>query len=124
MFILGPSHHVSLRKCSISGASEVETPVGNMKVDAGVRSELLQTNLFDLTSQRIDEDEHSIEMHLPYIALILANNPHAEIVPIMVGNLSTRALRQYSDVLQPHFEDRSSFFVVSRYFSDNKLNYY
>ena len=26
VFILGPSHHINLRKCAISGASQLETP--------------------------------------------------------------------------------------------------
>ena len=36
-----------------------------------VTSELLATNKFDKMSIDTDENEHSIEMHLPYIAKVL-----------------------------------------------------
>ncbi len=62
----------------------METPVGNLPVDSAIRDELLRTGLFDVTSQRIDEDEHSIEMHLPYIATLLSKSPGSTVVPIMV----------------------------------------
>jgi MEMO1 family protein len=36
-------------------------------------------------SKQIDENEHSLEMHLPYIKKVL---PDVKLIPIMVGNLS------------------------------------
>ncbi len=37
--------------------------------------------------KKVDEDEHSIEMHLPYIKKIFEDK--AKLVPILVGNLTT-----------------------------------
>ena len=105
---------MSLRKCSISGASEVETPVGNLPVESTIRDELLRTGLFDTTSRKIDEDEHSIEMHLPYIATLLSRSPGSSIIPIMVGNVSARSAEQYAATLQPYFDRDDTLFVISR----------
>lgn len=44
-----------------------------MQVDEAVRAELLglgRGRLFQPMAQRVDEDEHSIEMHLPYVAQV------------------------------------------------------
>lgn len=111
---MGPSHRVHLENCAISGASELETPVGNMKVDASTIETLMQTGLFDIMNQKVDEDEHSIEMHLPFLAYVLRNNPNVTVVPIMVGNLSSMAATQYAKIFQPYFDDASTLFVISR----------
>ena len=105
---------MSLRKCSISGASAVQTPVGNLVVNDEIRQRLVQTGLFDTTSQRVDEEEHSIEMHLPYLAAILSGNPAITIVPIMVGRVTARDTEQYTLALQPYFADEHVLFVISR----------
>lgn len=36
-----------------------------------VTDQLLGTGLFDVMTPRVDEDEHSIEMHLPFIKQVL-----------------------------------------------------
>jgi len=40
------------------------------QVDEAVRAELLRSPLFQRMDQDVDEDEHSIEMHLPYVAQV------------------------------------------------------
>ena len=40
------------------------------QVDEAVRAELLRSPLFQRMDQGVDEDEHSIEMHLPYVAQV------------------------------------------------------
>ena len=60
VFVLGPSHHVNLQKCSISSFAEVSTPFGNIPVDDAVRDELMSTGLFDLTPVEADVEEHSL----------------------------------------------------------------
>ena len=89
VFILGPSHHVWLDGCALSKCKEYETPIGNLPLDvdsklfrASFRSdtytknfesavqELRQTGVFSDMDIGTDEDEHSIEMHLPYVRKI------------------------------------------------------
>ncbi|CAN0220115.1 unnamed protein product, partial [Hapterophycus canaliculatus] len=67
VFILGPSHHVHIRRCAVSTATCLETPIGDLTVDQDVTGQLLNTGHFDVMTSRMDEDEHSIEMHLPFI---------------------------------------------------------
>lgn len=95
VFILGPSHHVHLKACAVSGASVCETPVGNLTVDEAVRAELLTNPLFQRMTQGVDEDEHSIEMHLPYVAHVIGSKPGITIVPVMVGALDPAQEAEY-----------------------------
>jgi AmmeMemoRadiSam system protein B len=67
IFILGPSHHVYLPDCALTAQREYETPLGNLRIDDECVAELYKTGAFKTMSQEVDEDEHSIEMHLPYI---------------------------------------------------------
>jgi predicted class III extradiol MEMO1 family dioxygenase len=58
VFLLGPSHHLYLE--------------GNLPIDAATTAELHKTGQFDWMTQDVDEDEHSLEMHLPYIYKMLS----------------------------------------------------
>ncbi|KAI6137425.1 hypothetical protein F5141DRAFT_1208987 [Pisolithus sp. B1] len=80
VFILGPSHHVYLARCDVSGCDYYETPLGKLRIDKEVSEELLKTGKFKTMNLSTDEDEHSIEMHLPYICHVFqesADAPHS-----------------------------------------------
>lgn len=68
VFILGPSHHVPLSRCALSPAEIYRTPLYDLRIDHKVYADLWKTGLFERMSLQTDEDEHSIEMHLPYTA--------------------------------------------------------
>ena len=51
-----------------------------------------------------EEDEHSIEMHVPFIAATMSGHSY-KIVPIMVGSLSEEKHKQYGKILAPYLKD-------------------
>lgn len=69
MFVLGPSHHVYLPNCALPSpkCSAYETPLGLLQLDTLTLDQLRKTKVFAEMDKETDEDEHSIEMHLPYI---------------------------------------------------------
>jgi AmmeMemoRadiSam system protein B len=71
VFLLGPSHHVYLDRCALSGQLKYETPLGDLMLDSSVIEELQRTEAFSKMSLKTDEDEHSLELHLPYIYKML-----------------------------------------------------
>jgi MEMO1 family protein len=104
VFILGPSHHVYLDGCALSKCTEYETPLGNLPLDLDSKldvlfgfavkvtrhaaiKELRASGKFSDMSTQTDEDEHSIEMHLPYIRKIFEGYD----IPYTQGN-STNSL--------------------------------
>jgi hypothetical protein len=58
--------------CALTQCDAYETPLGNLAIDKRTVAELHKTGKFDTMSLQTDEDEHSLEMHLPYIYTMLA----------------------------------------------------
>jgi len=56
--------------CALTKHAEYSTPLGDLTVDLDITKELSLTGEFDWMSEGVDEDEHSIEMHLPYIVQV------------------------------------------------------
>ncbi|KAJ1018330.1 hypothetical protein NDA18_006485 [Ustilago nuda] len=112
IFILGPSHHVYLDGCAVSDCEEYETPLGNLKIDRQITEALKATGKFGTMTQSQDEDEHSIEMHLPYIYKMFKGKS-IQIVPILVGAINTSKEDGYGKLLAPYLKDPRNFFVVS-----------
>ncbi|EST05245.1 MEMO1 family [Kalmanozyma brasiliensis GHG001] len=111
VFILGPSHHVYLDGCALTACHSYETPLGHLPVDRALTAELAATGKFSTMTQQEDEDEHSLELHLPYIRHVFPS--HIKIVPILVGAINTAKEQEYGKVLAKYLADEKCFFVVS-----------
>ncbi|KAJ6354695.1 hypothetical protein OIU77_005323 [Salix suchowensis] len=61
---------------------------------------------------QVDEAEHSMEMHLPYLAKIFEGHP-VKVVPILVGSLHTNNEAMYGRLLAKYVDDPTNFFSVS-----------
>ena len=66
--------------------------------------------------KEVEENEHSLEMHLPYIEKIFRDGGRAadlKLVPLMVGDIPEAKYRAYAEVLLPLFLDERTVFVIS-----------
>ncbi|XP_052210253.1 uncharacterized protein LOC127813357 [Diospyros lotus] len=72
----------------------------------------------------VDETEHSMEMHLPYLAKIFDGYP-VKIVPILVGALNAVNEAMYGQMLAKYVDDSYNFFSVSSDFCHwgSRFNY-
>ena len=124
VFLLGPSHNLYSPKCLLSSCSEYATPLGSIKIDDTIYDELAASNLFDEMQLSVDEREHSLEMHLPYIMHVMAGVDFT-LVPIMVGALSESAEQRYGQLLAPYLADPQNLFVISSDFCHwgDRFNY-
>ncbi|KAF9460856.1 hypothetical protein BDZ94DRAFT_1168937, partial [Collybia nuda] len=112
VFILGPSHHIYLDNCALSSCHEYDTPIGKLPLDLETIEELRLTGRFTPLSLKADEDEHSLEMHLPYIRKIFEGKD-ISIVPIVVGAISQSSEASYGSLLAPYLMRDDTFCVVS-----------
>jgi AmmeMemoRadiSam system protein B len=107
--------------------------LGDLKLDLDTIADLHKTGHFDKMAKTADEEEHSLEMHLPYIYRMLSkyvtslcsqflliilrsfSNPadFPPLVPILVGSTNEAAEKRYGKVLAPYLADQTSIFVVS-----------
>lgn len=112
VFILGPSHHVYLKGCALTTAAEYATPWGNVPTDFEVNEALMNTGKFSHMTLDVDEDEHSLEMQLPFIYKAM-NGRKFSIIPIMVGDMKRNLEASYGRIFAPYFEDEGNLFVIS-----------
>ena len=114
-FVLGPSHHVYIDGCALSKCDKYATPLGNISIDKQVYGELRQSGApwTNLTVKQ-DEEEHSLELHLPFIAKVMENYADQyTIVPIVVGHLSAKHEEIYGELLSSYFHDPGNVFIIS-----------
>ncbi|KAK2981411.1 hypothetical protein RJ640_027668, partial [Escallonia rubra] len=124
IFLLGPSHHYYTPKCALTRATVYRTPIGDLPVDLEVNEELKATGKFELMDIQVDEAEHSMEMHLPYLAKVFHWHT-VKIVPILVGSLKAENEAMYGRLLAKYVDDPSNFFSVSSDFCHwgSRFNY-
>ena len=93
--ILGPCHRVAVDGLALSGANGFSTPLGQVPVDRAAAAEVLtlpQVREFDATH----EDEHCIEVQLPFLQVVLDD---FAIVPLVVGGATPEQVAQVLDRL-------------------------
>nr|CAD1840146.1 unnamed protein product [Ananas comosus var. bracteatus] len=112
VFLLGPSHHYYTPKCALTRATVYKTPIGDLPVDLEVIEELRATGKFELMDLHVDEAEHSMEMHLPYLAKVFHGYP-VKVVPILVGALNSDNEAMFGRLLAQYVDDPKNFFSVS-----------
>jgi AmmeMemoRadiSam system protein B len=115
--ILHPSHHEYLdNQCAISGATTIQTPLGDLQVNQGLRREVLAlSSRFTNMTQRVDEHEHSGEMQYPYLAKLIqtAHKEHIQVLPVMCGQLSLTQQDAFGKLLAGILSRPSILTVVS-----------
>lgn len=112
VFLLGPSHRYRTQKCALSSATIYQTPLGDLHVDLEVYKELKATGEFQVMGMQVDEAEHSMEMHLPYLAKVFHGHP-VKIIPILVGSISSESEAIYGRLLAKYADDPTNFFSIS-----------
>ena len=112
VFLLGPCHYISIRGCGLPSCQEYETPFGNINIDTEIVSSLAKLENFQTINKEREEEEHSLEMHLPYIKHAFGDNKFT-LVPIMVGSLSTKSQEYFGKILSEYLKDDKTLFIIS-----------
>lgn len=104
--LLGPSHRVPFRGLAASSASHFSTPLGLVPLDTASIARLLEL------PQVVARDdahlyEHSLEVHLPFLQMVLDN---FSLVPLVVGDADPE---QVAQVLQQFIDDEHTLIVIS-----------
>ena len=124
VFLLGPSHHVYFKdKALLSPFDFYETPLGDIPVDRETINDLLKKRfkkkhgqpVFKLMSEEIDEDEHSFEMHAPFIYHQGRKAKHGvpKIVPILISGMDSELQTELVDALYPYIQNDENHFIIS-----------
>jgi hypothetical protein len=90
VILLGPAHRVALRGLAVPAVDRFRTPLGDIPLDRAAID-----SLTDLPQVRISDEahaqEHSLEVHLPFLQTLL---PDFSLVPLVVGHVPPAAVAQ------------------------------
>lgn len=108
--IVGPSHYVAFDGVSIWPAGAFDTPLGAIPIDELAASWLLDRLSMIEALPAAHEQEHSIEMQLPFLALLAEGVP---IVPLVMGRQTRDTAFALGDALADLARVRKVLLVAS-----------
>jgi AmmeMemoRadiSam system protein B len=88
-------HRVPVRGLALPGVEAFETPLGSVAIDAAAVAALLHLPQV-VDSALVHEQEHSLEVHLPFLQRLLAD---FTLVPLAVGDATREEVAEVLDVL-------------------------
>lgn len=95
VILLGPAHRVPFRGMALPGASAFRTPLGDVALDAAAVARIKALpGIKELPAAHAAE--HSLEVHLPFLQLVLAK---FALVPILVGDAEAAEVAAMLDAL-------------------------
>ncbi|ODV62439.1 Mho1p [Ascoidea rubescens DSM 1968] len=120
IFILGPSHYVYFKNYVLTTKFDYyETPMGNLPVDTEIIDQLTlnesSSKIIRKMSFENDEEEHSFELHAPYIYKMAKDLPQGipKIIPIMVCSLDDSTELKIAKILSKYISDEETSFIIS-----------
>ncbi len=114
VFLLGSAHRVRVSQASVFAGKAYKTPLGKVEINQKIVSELLENKQFFKFNQSAHEQEHSLEVQLPFLQHHL-KKPF-RIVPILINTRSHQELKAIANTLGEYYTE-SNLFVVSTDFS-------
>jgi len=104
VLLLGPSHRVPFVGLALSSAEHFATPLGDVAIDTDACRKLLRLPQVSVLDEA-HADEHSIEVHLPFLHAVLDD---FVLIPVVVGEASAEDVAQIIE----SFWDRDDVLVV------------
>ena len=93
--LLGPTHRIFVSGLALPGVQAFETPLGRIPVDQDAVHFLKPLRQVS-TSPAAHEPEHSLEVQLPFLQMVLSG---FQVVPLAVGEASPKAVAEVIEVL-------------------------
>ena len=109
IFLIGSSHHVSTNGASIYNIGNYETPLGEVKVNQEIVTQIMQKSKLFSYHKDAHTKEHTLEVQLPFLQTIYGKE--LRIVPIIIATHDIDTLKQISKVLEPYFTEDNLFII-------------
>ena len=104
--LLGPSHRVALDGIALPESDAFATPLGEVEIDKEACNVLMSLEQI-CESETAHMMEHSIEVHLPFLQVVLTK---FKIVPMLVGSAEPEEVAEALDAV---WGDKETVIVVS-----------
>jgi len=116
--VIGPSHFFPFEGISVWPKGGFKTPLGIIDVDDDFAQALLKENPEFQFKPQVFEQEHSIEVQLPFLQKTF---DHVRIVPILMGNPDPRVCRDLAVALDKIIGQRDDVLIL---ISSDMSHYY
>jgi len=93
--LLGPTHRVYVSGLALPGVQAFETPLGRIPVDQDAAHFLKPLRQVS-TSPAVHEPEHSLEVQLPFLQMVLSD---FQLIPLAVGEATPKSVAEVIEVL-------------------------
>jgi MEMO1 family protein len=93
--LVGPNHRVPLLGAAVSSADAFATPLGLVHLDRRARRAALAVPGV-VVDDEVHRQEHSLEVHLPFLQVVLES---FEVLPIVVGRMDPKEVAALLDLL-------------------------
>ncbi|HJP34741.1 MAG TPA: AmmeMemoRadiSam system protein B [Gammaproteobacteria bacterium] len=104
--LIGPAHRVRVRGIAISSADTFLSPLGPVPLSAPARDSLLEQPSISV-NDAAHEQEHSLEVHLPFLQSVCSD---FVLIPMVVGDASPLEVQ---NALAPFWDSPDTLIVVS-----------
>lgn len=97
VILIGNSHTTYFNGVAIDDSDEWATPLGKVAVNRELTDELVRSSDIIKLNSDTHEDEHSLEVQLPFLQTVLS--PGFKIVPMLFGNAGVEDYRKLAQAL-------------------------
>ncbi|MFA4888660.1 MAG: AmmeMemoRadiSam system protein B [Candidatus Omnitrophota bacterium] len=110
VIVLGSSHRFGFQGISVYPQGAFRTPLGDIAVDKVFAEKILNKDAGVFFEARAFQDEHSVEVQLPFLQRSLTG---FKIVPVVMGQCSLQACQKFARLLKAAIGERKDVLVVT-----------
>jgi AmmeMemoRadiSam system protein B/AmmeMemoRadiSam system protein A len=114
IFVLASSHRYSFNGAAVYCNGNYKTPLDEIQVDNALSKELVKNSAWFFDHPEAHENEHSLEVQLPFLQHKLGNS--ILLVPIIMGTHDPEICKKIAEELKPWFTSEN-LWVISTDFS-------
>lgn len=104
VFIIAPPHYISVKTIALSGYEAWETTLGEIELNKEIICELIENFGCEINDFAF-EDEHSVEVQVPFVQTHL---PNIKIIPILAGDKD-----MVEKIISNYWNDKENGFIIS-----------
>ena len=119
--VVGVNHRARGARAALSPADFWETPLGRVPIDREAGERLRGDVDFLTADERAHREEHSIEVHLPFLQTVL---DEFTLLPIALAHVSETECRRLGEALARLYEGRSAAGAKVILLASSDLNHY
>ncbi|MDD4996127.1 MAG: AmmeMemoRadiSam system protein B [Patescibacteria group bacterium] len=110
VILIGPSHQDWFSGAAFTNYDFWQTPLGKVEIDKELRQKLIQENKNIFIREQAHENEHCLEVILPFLQKTIRNY---KILPIIIFQANDKFLSDLAQMLKKHLTDQDLIIVSS-----------